>query len=70
MNDMAPEAPESKMARGIAPIKQQHIKAIAHKAREQKPAALAEVEQGGEDGRQASKLASKKKSRRAFKKVK
>lgn len=69
MDDMAPEAAESRMARGIAPIKQQHVKAIVCKAREQKAAAGAEVEQMGEDGKLAKKLASKKKSRRAFKKV-
>ncbi len=57
------------MARGIAPMKQQYIKAIVCKAQEQKPPAVAEVEQVGGDGKQASKVAPKKKSRRAFKKV-
>ena len=69
MEDVQPEAPESKMARGIAPLKQQYIKAKVSKATEKVLAAVPEVLQLGEDGTQAGKIAPKKKSRRAFKKV-
>ena len=69
MEDIQPEAPESKVARGIAPIKQGYIKPKHLTAIEQKLAAVAEIEQLEDDGKQASKLAPKKKSRRAFKKV-
>ena len=69
MEDRQPEAPESKMARGIAPIKQEHLKASTSKTNEQTPELIAEAEQPEQNGKQPSKVAQERKSRRAFKKV-
>lgn len=69
MEDRQPEAPESKIARGIAPLKQEYIRQNICRARHEKAAAVVDVETVGEANKQASKLAPKKKSRRAFKKV-
>ena len=69
MEDRQLEELESRIARGIAPIKKEHIRQNTCKTREEKAAAVVDVETVGEDSKQASKLAPKKKSRRAFKKV-
>ncbi len=69
MEDRQHEPPESKMARGIAPIKQEYIKMNISRVKAPQPASSAAEAQPAQDGKQASKVAPERKSRRAFKKV-
>lgn len=69
MEDRKHESAESRMSRGIAPIKQEYIKIISKDYRESIQAAASDVKQAGQDSSKASKVASERKSRRAFKKV-
>jgi hypothetical protein len=69
MEDRKHESAESRMSRGIAPIKQEYIKIISKDYRESIQAAASDVKQAGQDSSKASKVAAERKSRRAFKKV-
>ena len=69
MEDRENESAESRMSRGVAPIKQEYIKTVSNKSRESIQAAESDVKQAGQDNGKASKVATERKSRRAFKKV-
>ncbi len=69
MDDKKHESAASRMSRSVAPIKQNYIKVVSKQYRELIQTDAIDAKPAGQVNSKASKVASERKSRRAFKKV-